>query len=137
MLRQGQRLDAGTDQLLRDGVKAIPQVGSQGHLLRVGAERFPDALLDFLRLPPDGAQVFDLLVNLPLKTPVYRVWYLEQPPAHRRDAVRLRDVMGPVKFHPRCLRERKISPCTNLGFLSSAFLGGFQIQSGLKCLLEL
>src|ERR1039457_7224713 len=107
MLRQGQRRDAGTDQLLRDGAKAIPQVGSQGHLLRAGAERFPDALLDLLWLPTDGAHVFDLLVNLPLKTPVYRVWYLEQPPVHQRDAVRLRDVRWSVKFHPPCLRERK------------------------------
>jgi hypothetical protein len=55
MLRQEQRRNAGTDQILRDGAKAIPQVGSQGHLLRVGAESFPDALLDLLRLPPDGA----------------------------------------------------------------------------------
>jgi hypothetical protein len=136
MLRQEQRRNAGTDQILRDGAKAIPQVGSQGHLFRVGAERFPDALLDLLRLPPDGAQVFDLLVNLSLKAPVYRVWYLEHSPAHRRDAVRLRDVLGPVKFHPRCLRERKISLCTDVGFSSSASLGGLQIEGALKCLLE-
>ena len=44
--------------------------------------------------------------------------------------------LGRERGRPRCLPERKISLCTDVGFSSSASLGGLQIEGALKCLLE-